>query len=288
LYKSCTSQFGLKGAEVVEKITLLSVGEINVHETGGMTEETVADPITVEHPSQEVWQGVTHMVSLDSDLAKTNSEALNLAVVIAEFDADTFAENDDTEQHIKEDDETARSESDEENMQLSVDTAPDVAIGLGGEGNEANVPSSVVTLCDVPTPSRIDWGSYFIDEELRALKLKHINLQEYLNHKDISHIGSAVCDSVVVDDEENPRVREEVIKKGQLFESLDAVQLFFQDYVVRHHRPYYMAKSNKDVLYIIRCQILSYSSGVWLRRMKNEIHQWKVSSVKQPHSCGTL
>jgi hypothetical protein len=97
LYKSCTSQFGLKGAEVVEKITLLSVGEINVHETGGMTEETVADPITVEHPSQEVWQGVTHMVSLDSELAKTNSEVLNLVVVIAEFDADTFAENDDTE-----------------------------------------------------------------------------------------------------------------------------------------------------------------------------------------------
>jgi hypothetical protein len=91
------------------------------------------------------------------------------------------------------------------------------------------VPSSAVTLCDVRTSSHIDWGSYYTDEEFRALKLKHISLQDFLNHKDISHIGSAICDSAVVNDEGNPRVWEEVIKKGQLFESLDAVQLFFQD-----------------------------------------------------------
>jgi hypothetical protein len=59
------------------------------------------------------------------------------------------------------------------------------------------------------------------------LKLKHINLQEYPNYKDISHIGSAVCDNAVVDDEGNPSVQEEVRKKGQLFESLDAVKFFF-------------------------------------------------------------
>jgi hypothetical protein len=76
------------------------------------------------------------------------------------------------------------------------------------------VPSLAVTLCDVPISSHIDWSSYYKDEELRVLKLKHINLQEYLNHKDISHIGSAICDSAVVDDERNLRVREEVIKKG--------------------------------------------------------------------------
>jgi hypothetical protein len=46
---------------------------------------------------------------------KIISEALNLAVVTHEFDADTFAENVDTEQHIEEDDEIVRSESDEEN-----------------------------------------------------------------------------------------------------------------------------------------------------------------------------
>jgi hypothetical protein len=55
-------------------------------------------------------------------------------------------------------------------MQPSVDTAPDAAVSLGGEGNEANVPSSAVTLCDIPTSSHIDWGSYYTDEELRAYK----------------------------------------------------------------------------------------------------------------------
>jgi hypothetical protein len=123
------------------------------------------------------------------------------------------------------------------------------------------------------TSSLIDCSSYYTDEELRALKLKHISLQDYPNHKDVSHIGSIICDNAVVDDEGNPRIQEEVIKKGHLFDSLDAVQLFFQDYVVRHHRPYYVAKSNKDVRYIIRCQILSCSWGVWLCRTKNEIHQ---------------
>jgi hypothetical protein len=52
------------------------------------------------------------------------------------------------------------------------------------------------------------------DEELRVLKLKHISIQDYPNHKDISHIGTVVCDSAVVDDEGNSRVREKVIKKG--------------------------------------------------------------------------
>jgi hypothetical protein len=88
----------------------------------------------------------------------------------------------------------------------------------------------------------------------------------------VSQIGPALCDSDVVDDEGNPRVQEEVIKKGQMFETLDAVKLFFQEYAVRHHRPYYIAKSNKNVRYIIKCQILSCSWGVWIRHMKNEIH----------------
>jgi hypothetical protein len=117
--------------------------------------------------------------------------------------------------------------------------------------------------------------------------VKLINLQDYLNNNDISHIESVVCDSAMVDDEGNPRVGEEVIKMGQLFETLDNVKFFFQDYAVHHHQPYNVAKSNKDVQYIMRCQISSCGWGVWLHHMSNEIHQWRVSSVKQPHTCGT-
>jgi hypothetical protein len=38
-------------------------------------------------------------------------------------------------------------------------------------------------------------------------------VRDYLNHKDVSQIGSALCDSVIVDDEGNLRVQEEVIKR---------------------------------------------------------------------------
>jgi hypothetical protein len=170
----------LNGAEVVGVIVPLSAGEITVHEDVVAMEETIADPITIEQPSQEELWGVTHTVSLANELTKINSEALNFAVVTDEFDADTFDENVDTEHHVEEDDETARSKSDE---------------GLTG-----------VTPYDVPTSSRIDWGSYYTNKELRVLKLKHIALQDYLNHKDVSQIGSALCGSAVVDDEGNPRV----------------------------------------------------------------------------------
>jgi hypothetical protein len=75
---------------------------------------------------------------------------------------------------------------------------------------------------------------------------------------------------------------------GQMFESLEAVKLLFRGYAVRHHQPYYVAKSNKDICYIMKCQILSCGWGVWLHHMSNEIHQWRVSRVRQPHTCGTL
>jgi hypothetical protein len=156
LYKTYASQSGLKGAEVVAEIAWLSDGEITVHETDLTIEETIADPIAVEQPCQEEWPGVTHRVSLASELAKTNSEVLNLVVVRDEFDADTFDENVDTEQHIEENDETEISVSDKENMQPSVDTGPDAPVSTGGEGNEANVAPSSVALCDVPTSSHID------------------------------------------------------------------------------------------------------------------------------------
>jgi hypothetical protein len=54
-------------------------------------------------------QGVIDRVNLASELMKIYYEALNLTVVTKEFDVDTFAENVDTAQHIKEDDEIAMS-----------------------------------------------------------------------------------------------------------------------------------------------------------------------------------
>jgi hypothetical protein len=69
---------------------------------------------------------------------KTNSEALNLAVVTDAFDDEMFDENVDTEAHIEEDDEAGISKSDEEIMQPLVDTTLDAPVGTIDEGNEQN------------------------------------------------------------------------------------------------------------------------------------------------------
>jgi hypothetical protein len=52
LYKICASQSGLKGAKVIAETTPLLNVEITMHETSMRTEETIADPIAVEQPSQ--------------------------------------------------------------------------------------------------------------------------------------------------------------------------------------------------------------------------------------------
>jgi hypothetical protein len=138
LYKSCACELGLKGVEVVAEIAPLPNAEIIVQETGVITEEIVVDPIAVEQASQEEFHGATHRVSLGSKLAKINSEALNLAVVTDEFDHKTFDENVDIEAHVEEDDEARISESNKENVQPTVDIAPDAPISTVDEGNEPN------------------------------------------------------------------------------------------------------------------------------------------------------
>jgi hypothetical protein len=211
LYNTCAMDSGLKGAEVVAECASLLDGEMTVHRTGMTIEEIIVDLIIVEVLSQEECQSVAHMISLESELVKTNSESLNLALVRDEFDANTFDENLNNEQNIDENDESSNSESDEENMQAPFDTTRDVSVATGGKGNKSNMPQSAATVCDVPTSNCIDWRVYYTEKELRALKSKRINLQEYPNHKVINHIRSAVCDSAVVNDEGNPKVRDEVI-----------------------------------------------------------------------------
>jgi hypothetical protein len=128
----------LKGAEVVVEVAPLPSGEMTVQEMGVTTEEIVVDHIAVEQASQEEWQGGTHRVGLGSELAKTNSKTLNLAVVTDEFDDETFDENVDTEAHVEEEEEARISKSDEENMQSTVDTSPNAPVDTVDECNEPN------------------------------------------------------------------------------------------------------------------------------------------------------
>jgi hypothetical protein len=74
---------------------------MTVHGTGMTTEEIIVDPIDVQQSSQEECHGITHRVSLGPELAKANSEALNLVMVWDEFDADTFDQNPDIDRMLR-------------------------------------------------------------------------------------------------------------------------------------------------------------------------------------------
>jgi hypothetical protein len=160
----------------------------------------------VEKPIQDEYHHVTHRVSPDSKMTKANLESHNFALASDEFDADMLDNDSSNEQNIDEDDEASNTHNEEETNKALV--------GTGGEDNDSIVPQSLVHVCDVPTCSRIGWTLYYTEEELRALKLKHSNLREFPNHKDISRIGSVVCDSALMSEEGNPRITDEVIKKG--------------------------------------------------------------------------
>jgi hypothetical protein len=102
LYKTCARDYGLKGEEIVAELVLLPGGEMTMHRTGMTIEEIIVDPIVVDQPSQNECQGVTHRVSLGSELVKANSEALDLALVRDEFDVDMFDQNSDNKQNVDE------------------------------------------------------------------------------------------------------------------------------------------------------------------------------------------
>jgi hypothetical protein len=106
LYKTCARDSRLKGAEIVSECAPLPGGEMTVHRTGMMMKEIIVDPIVMEVPSQEVCQGVTHRVSLGSELAKANAESLNLTLFTDEFDIDTFDQNLGNEENVDENDES--------------------------------------------------------------------------------------------------------------------------------------------------------------------------------------
>jgi hypothetical protein len=204
----------------------LTGGEMLVQRTG-MTEEVIDDPIVIEQLSQDECHNLA-LASDEFDVNILDNEHCN-EENIDEYDEASSSDNEEESnealvgtggegndslvpQNVDEDDEAASTDNEEESNEALVD--------IGGEGNDSFVPQFVVHV------SRIDLMLYYTYEELRTLKLKHINLHESPNHKDINDIGTAVCNSALVSEEGNPRITDEAIKKGQLFESLDVVEFF--------------------------------------------------------------
>jgi len=122
-------------------------------------------------------------------------------------------------------------------------------------------------------------------EELHMLKLAHVEVPAVSNAKDLSRIDRAICDSTIFEsecviDSDCPEIR-----KGMKFNSLPELQFFLADYAVRHHRPFYVVHSDKRVRYDVLCK-QGCLWGVWARIVSGT-GQWKITNVKQPHTCAS-
>ena len=123
-----------------------------------------------------------------------------------------------------------------------------------------------------------------MEQEIRTLKAVHVDVPEVPGYEDISLTKNALCDNGLISTEEERDGEKELIKKGMLFDSLDEVKFWFRDYSVRHHRPYDVVHSYANERYTLKCQ-KGCGCGVWVRRIPSDNRRWKVTNVKQPHTC---
>ena len=74
----------------------------------------------------------------------------------------------------------------------------------------------------------------YTTEELRMLKLDHVEVPAVSNAKDLSRIDRAICDSYIFENESVIDSDSPEIRKGMKFNSLLELQFFLADYAVRH------------------------------------------------------
>ena len=99
-------------------------------------------------------------------------------------------------------------------------------------------------------------------EELRMMKLAHVEVPAVSNDKDLSRIHRAICDSYVFESESVIDSDSPEIRKGMKFNSLPELQFLLADYAVRHHRPFNVVHSGKSVRYDVLCK-QGCLWGVW-------------------------
>ena len=75
-----------------------------------------------------------------------------------------------------------------------------------------------------------------------------------------------------------------ILYKGLRFSSFQQLKDFLQYYSVRHHRPYRVYQSDISKRYTIVCD-RGCAWKVWVRPTKD--HEWRISRVNEPHTCGT-
>jgi hypothetical protein len=70
-----------------------------------------------------------------------------------------------------------------------------------------------------------------------------------------------------------------------IFNTMEEMTLFLQDYAVYHHRPYSVSHSDSELRYHIRCKAGFPCTWKLNAQKKKSDGKWRISSVVQPHTC---
>ncbi|CAL4893559.1 unnamed protein product [Urochloa decumbens] len=121
--------------------------------------------------------------------------------------------------------------------------------------------------------------------ELRQLEAVHVQVPEVPIFHSIP--SKAYCDSSLRLGSIEADSTEEFIAKVMIFDSMDELKFFLRDYSVRHHRPYDVVHSSVKLRYTVRCQ-QGCDWKVWARPVPDDTKKWRITKVKQPHTCSNL
>jgi hypothetical protein len=81
---------------------------------------------------------------------------------------------------------------------------------------------------------------------MRQLRSVHVHVPSVPNYMDISMTDKAICDTgLKLARESVYDLNNEIISKGMIFNTLNELKLFLQDYAMKHHKPYTVTHSIK-------------------------------------------
>jgi hypothetical protein len=82
--------------------------------------------------------------------------------------------------------------------------------------------------------------------EMRRLRSVHVHVPSVPNYMDVSMTDKAICDTgLKLARESVYDLNNEIISKGMIFNTLNELKLFLQDYAMKHHKPYTVTHSIK-------------------------------------------
>jgi hypothetical protein len=214
-----------------------------------------------------------------------NELSFDLAVTSDEFDNGIFEE----EERNQDDDEISLGSEDEDgDLECDVEGEENIEDeGVAWEPSDIGDEDEGVLYGSSSRPYNDDEGFHtYTRNALRLLKQVDVDLPSVPNAKDIRRTHKAVCNSAFVPWEGNNESENLQIERGMIFDTLQELQFFLADYIVRYHRPFIIVHSDKNLRYDIMCK-QGCLWRVWSRLVKNT-RKWKITRVVQPHICSSV